>query len=516
MGSDVLSPQTPLIEHFRAVVEAHPDAPAVTDSTRQVSYRELLDEVSRVAGYLHDHGLRKGDRVVLLLANSVNYAAVFYGVWAAGGVTVALNTQSKARNILNWVKHSGSRWLFVDARHPERAAVAAQLDADTRIVALNDQAVSDDEAASRWQTLCNGATDLPNVTVDPEDLASIIYTSGTTGHPKGVTLSHANLSANVSSIQQYLSLTSQDSILNVLPFYYSYGNSVLHTHLAVGGSLILENNLLYPHRIVERMANERVSGFSGVPSTFALLLGRVNLEEYDLSGLRYLTQAGGAMAPALTDKLVAALPDTRIFIMYGQTEASARLAYLPPEKLIEKRGSIGIAIPDTVIEVRNAQGRVAQAGETGEICASGHNIMQGYWGDPEKTREVLKDGWLHTGDLAHTDADGYLYIDGRSSEMIKSGANRISPKEIEEVIQELEGVMEVAVIGISDEMLGEIIRAYVVPKPGGDLDRMAIQRHCKNNLAIYKIPKEITFIDELPKTASGKIQRFVLQESAAK
>ncbi|MET0091525.1 MAG: class I adenylate-forming enzyme family protein [Candidatus Thiodiazotropha sp.] len=516
MPIDALTPQTPLIRHFRAVAEAHANTPAVTDNSRQASYRELLDEIGQVAAYLHAQGLQKGDRVVLLLANSVDYAAVFYGVWAAGGVTVALNTQSKARDILNWVKHSGSRWLFMDARHAERAAVAESLDDDTRMVAVAAQAAGDDEAAILWQTIRSGVAEWPEVALEAQDLASIIYTSGTTGYPKGVTLSHGNLSANVSSILQYLELTAQDSILNVLPFYYSYGNSVLHTHLAVGGSLILENNLVYPHRVIERMANERVSGFSGVPSTFALLLGRVNLEDYDLSGLRYLTQAGGAMAPALADKLVAALPHTRIFIMYGQTEASARLAYLPPDQLIDKRGSIGIAIPDTTIEVRNSDGQVTQPGETGEICASGHNIMQGYWGDPEKTAEVLIDGWLHTGDLAHTDADGYLYIDGRSSDMIKSGANRISPKEIEEVIQEVEGVMEVAVIGIPDEMLGEIIRAYVVPKPGSELDKMSIQRHCKSNLAIYKIPKEIAFIDELPKTASGKIQRFVLQEKAAK
>ncbi|MET0065810.1 MAG: class I adenylate-forming enzyme family protein [Candidatus Thiodiazotropha sp.] len=516
MKSEPLSPQTPLIERFRSVVEAYPDAPAVTDSTRQVSYRELQQEVARVAAYLTGQGLQPGDRVALLLANSVNYAAVFYGVWAAGGVTVALNTQSKARDIHNWVSHSGTRWLFMDARHAERNAVAERLGDATRLIAVSDQAQTEDPAAQRWQTLCSGAPSLPETVPAPGDLASIIYTSGTTGHPKGVTLSHGNLSANVSSILQYLELTAQDSILNVLPFYYSYGNSVLHTHLAAGGSLILENNLVYPHRVIERMANERVSGFSGVPSTFALLLGRVNLEDYDLSGLRYLTQAGGAMAPALADKLVAALPHTRIFIMYGQTEASARLAYLPPEKLIEKRGSIGIAIPDTTIEVRNPEGQLTQPGETGEICATGHNIMQGYWGDPEKTAEVLKQGWLHTGDLAHTDEDGYLYIDGRSSDMIKSGANRISPKEIEEVIQEVEGVMEVAVIGVPDEMLGEIIRAYVVPKPDTQLDRMTIQRHCKQNLAIYKIPKEITFIDELPKTASGKIQRFVLQEKATK
>ena len=505
-----------LIDRFRSTAEAHPDALAIVDATRQASYRELSGLTGQVAQYLLAKGIEKGDRVALLVANSADYAGVFYGAWAAGGVTVALNTQAKARDILNWVNHSGAKWLFADHHHPELSAVAGELNRETELISVGLSASEQPTIGQTgWDDILQQPESLPSLNLAPSDLASIIYTSGTTGSPKGVTLSHGNLSANIESILQYLQLTSRDSILNVLPFYYSYGNSVLHTHLAAGGTLILENNLVYPHRVIERIATESVSGFSGVPSTFALLLGRVNLNDYDLSGLRYITQAGGAMAPALADKLQAALPDAQIFIMYGQTEASARLTYLPPEKIREKRGSIGVAIPDTVIEVRDKQGLVAKPGETGEICAFGDNIMQGYWNDPEKTAQVLKDGWLYTGDLAHTDSDGYLYIDGRSSDMIKSGANRISPKEIEEVIQELDSVMEVAVVGCPDEMLGEIIKAYVVPKNSSDLDKKAIQRHCKKNLAIYKIPKAIDFIDELPKTASGKIKKYLLQEKGA-
>ncbi|MES9981567.1 MAG: AMP-binding protein, partial [Candidatus Thiodiazotropha sp. 6PLUC5] len=421
-----------------------------------------------------------------------------------------------AKDVLIWVSHSGAKWLFVDNKHAEFTAIADKLEQGTELIrvgeSLSEESVDD---PTPWNRVLQQQASLPSLDLEPSDLASIIYTSGTTGSPKGVTLSHGNLSANIESIQKYLQLTNRDSILNVLPFYYSYGNSVLHTHLSVGGSLILENNLVYPHRVVERIANEAVTGFSGVPSTFALLLGRVNLDDFDLSKLRYLTQAGGAMAPALTDKLLAALPKTQIFIMYGQTEASARLTYLPPEKICDKRGSIGIAIPDTTIEVRDKQGKVTKPGETGEICAHGDNIMQGYWRDTEKSTQVLKEGWLYTGDLAHTDSDGYLFIDGRSSDMIKSGANRISPKEIEEVIQELDSVMEVAVVGVPDEMLGEIIKAFVVPKDINDTDKKVIQRHCRQNLAIYKIPKSIEFIAELPKTASGKIQKFQLQEKGS-
>ncbi|ODB98611.1 hypothetical protein A3196_12155 [Candidatus Thiodiazotropha endoloripes] len=501
-----------MIDRFKTIAESYPEKLAIADASGQYSYRQLLERISQVAGYLAESGLNKGDRVAMVVTNSANYAAIFYGIWAAGGVTVALNTQAKARDILNWTGHSNAKWLFIDQGHGELSEIINKLDQGVELVGVGaSKPAQSTQSHTPWTTITQTRRAMPEMALSPSDLASIIYTSGTTGSPKGVTLSHANLSANIESIQKYLQLSSEDSILNVLPFYYSYGNSVLHTHLAVGGSLILENNLVYPHRVVERIANEAVSGFSGVPSTFALLLGRVNLSDYDLSNLRYLTQAGGAMAPALTDKLLAALPKTEIFIMYGQTEASARLTYLPPAQICEKRGSIGIAIPDTRIEVRDKQGKVNPPGVTGEICASGENIMQGYWRDTEKSAQVLKDGWLYTGDLAHTDEDGYLYIDGRSSDMIKSGANRISPKEIEEVIQELDCVMEVAVVGVPDEMLGEIIKAFIVPKGDQQTDKKAIQRHCKQNLAIYKIPKSIEFISELPKTASGKIQKFQLQ-----
>ncbi|MCU7932851.1 MAG: acyl--CoA ligase [Candidatus Thiodiazotropha sp. (ex Codakia rugifera)] len=504
---------TTLFDHFKTTVNKYPDSLAIADNKQRASYQDLFECVGKISQYLLESGLKKGDRVSLVITNSVEYAAVFYGIWAVGGVTVALNTQAKAKDIINWVGHSDAKWLFFDERHPEFKAIAAEIKSDIELISVG-RGGSDDQTdrVVSWQQILDLTAPVPTTSLIPSDLASIIYTSGTTGHPKGVTLSHGNLSANIDSILSYLELTERDSILNVLPFYYSYGNSILHTHLAVGGSLILENSLAYPHRVMEKMVNEAVTGFSGVPSTFALLLGRVNIKDYDLSMLRYITQAGGAMAPALADKLSSALPGTELFIMYGQTEAGARLTYLPPKMLKEKRGSIGIAIPNTTIEVRSKEGTVTQPGETGEICASGKNIMQGYWKDNEKTAEIIKNGWLYTGDLAHTDADGYLYIDGRSSDMIKSGANRISPKEIEEVIQEIDQVLEVAVVGCPDEMLGEVIKAYVVLKKNNSLEKRVIQHHCKSNLALYKIPKTIEFIEELPKTASGKIQKFLLQK----
>ncbi len=450
----------------------------------------------------------------MLTTNSAEYAAVFYGIWASGGVTVALNTQAKARDIINWIEHSGAKWLFIDANHPELPQIKQQLDTGVSTIPvfpISDP--SDTAIGTNWLAIRDGDSTAPDIEIVSSEIASIIYTSGTTGEPKGVTLSHGNLSANTDSILAYLNLDASDSILNVLPFYYSYGNSVLHTHISIGARIVLENSMLYPHKIIERIAEENVTGFSGVPSTFSLLLGRVKLENYDLSSIKYITQAGGPMPPAITDKLVTTLPDAKIFIMYGQTEASARLTYLPHDKLEEKRGSIGIPVAGVDIVILDKQGKAVDIGETGEICAKGPNIMLGYWKNREKTDAVLIDSWLHTGDLAHFDEDGYIYIDGRSSDMIKTGGNRISPKEVEEVIQEISGVQEVAVIGIEDKLLGESIKAYVVPIPGSELNPKSLQLYCRKNLAQYKIPKSIEFVDALPKTSSGKVQRYMLRDN---
>jgi acyl-CoA synthetase (AMP-forming)/AMP-acid ligase II len=341
------------------------------------------------------------------------------------------------------------------------------------------------------------------------ELACIIYTSGTTGRPKGVMLSHGNLAANTEGIISYLGLKPSDRGLCVLPFHFSYGNSVLHTHLLAGAELILEDSFAYPHLTVQRLQDERVTGFAGVPSTFALMLGRCNLRDFNLGALRYLTQAGGAMARPLIERLRTELPQVQLYVMYGQTEATARLTYLPPAQLTDKLGSVGVAVPGVEIDVQ-LDGRSLAPGEVGEICARGPSIMQGYWNDATATHEVLRDGWLRTGDLGHRDDDGFLFIDGRSVDMIKVGAFRVSPQEIEEVIAAVPGVEEVCAAAMPDELLGQAVKAVIVRREGSDLDERAVKAHCRQNLAAYKVPKMVEFVSVMPRTASGKIQRFKL------
>ena len=297
----------------------------------------------------------------------------------------------------------------------------------------------------------------------------------------------------------------------VLPFTYSYGASVLHTHLYRGASLVLENSLMYPHRVLERMAEEEVTSLAGVPATFYLLLKRTDLEQYDLSSLRYVTQAGGAMDGARIARFRAAVPHADFVVMYGQTEATARLTYLPPEELDRRSGSVGRPLRGVEVQVRGEDGEVVPHGTVGEVCARGPSTMLGYWADPEGTSAVLRDGWLHTADLGFVDDEGYLYLRGRTRGMIKSGAYRIAPAEIEEVIRDIPGVDEVAVIGVEDELLGEVVKACVVSRSGEDrILRQRIQHACRERLARFKVPKVVQFYDALPRTGSGKVRKHLL------
>ncbi|MEZ5532103.1 MAG: class I adenylate-forming enzyme family protein [Steroidobacteraceae bacterium] len=506
---------TGLVDLLRESARRFADREAIRHRGTATTYRELWRSVLAVSRALRVHGLGQGERVALLIDNSPEYVAAYYAVLHAGGVVVGLNTALRGAELARQIRSCGAAALIAAPDHPDLASVVG---AGNTIRMVSCTASQADRAAppgahawGDWASATDAPDDSP--AIDASHPAAIIYTSGTTGDPRGVTLSHCNLVANTQSILGYLGLTAADRIVNVLPFYYSYGNSVLHTHLAVGGSIVLENSLTYPHLVVQTMAQESATGFSGVPSTFALLLQRVTLADYDLASLRYLTQAGGAMAPALTQRLRAALPRARLFVMYGQTEATARISYLPPERLNDKMGTVGIGIPGVTIEVRDEADARVPAGTAGEVCVRGDNVMLGYWENPQATARVLRDGWLHTGDIGRMDAEGYLSLVGRSSDMIKTGAHRVSPLEIEEVLLELDGISECAALGIADEILGEVIKVFIVSRAGATLDARAVQAHCRARLAAYKVPKEVTFVTGLPRTASGKVKRFMLKEA---
>lgn len=505
-----------LVSELFNVCQRSPERCAFVYQGRRTLYADLWNGIVRCSAALRGLLSGPGARVALLIENSPAYAVAYYGALNADAVVVGTNSALRGPELIKVLRHCEAEVLVIAQSTPLLREVLEACPA-LQVLRLIAESTPETEAAPGvvldWSVRVNAAeySRLAMIESDTE-AAAIIYTSGTTGNPKGVTLSHRNLLTNTRAIQSYLQLTERDCIVNVLPFYYSYGNSVLHTHLLAGACIVIENSLSYPHLVVQRWVAERATGFAGVPSTFALLLTRVNFADYDLSSLRYLTQAGGAMAPVLTTRVMQSFPKAELFVMYGQTEATARITYLPPARLADKLGAVGVAVPGVRLAIRDEQGRAVDHGQQGEVCVQGDNVMLGYWKNPEATQRVLRDGWLHTGDLGYLDTEGFLFLVGRSSDFIKTGAHRISPQEIEETIMELPEVMECTVVGAPDEILGEVIKACVVLIDAATLESRAVQAHCRQRLAAYKVPKTIQFVGQLPKTASGKVQRFLLRE----
>lgn len=491
-----------LTARLARITAAEPGRIAIVDGTRRISYAMLWRDATAFAATLQRSGIARGDRVAIVLPNCPEAAAAVHGAWLLGAVAVPLNFQARSRDFRPWLEHCGARFVVHQRGHLAIEQVLATTAFPPLALALGE-GQSLGEAAGNTDS----AGGIPS---QPSAAAMILYTSGTTGAPKGVTLSHANLAANTAAVIDYLGLTSADRVVSILPFYYAYGASVLHTHLSCGACVVLEPNLLFPHQVVETLQREAATGFSGVASSYALLLDRDALQGRSLPGLRYITQAGGPMPATLLARLQAALPGPALYLMYGQTEATSRLTWLPPERLPDKRGSAGIPLPGVRLRIVDGEGRDVDAGQPGEVIASGPNVMLGYWNDPQATAAAVRDGWLHTGDIGHLDADGFLFLAGRRSDMIKTGAHRIHPLDVEEAIMEIPGVTEVAVYGIDDPVMGQVVGARVVAGTPIARGANAVRAHCLARLAPWKVPRHVAFVDSLPRTASGKVRRAEL------
>ncbi len=473
-----------------------------------LNYTDLSTYTRGFVSYLKDQGLGKGDRLIMILENSLEYVIALFGALGAGAAVIPINPDTTTRTIDHIALNSKASGIITRDRILNRLRLT---EGGLKIISL----FKEDFNANVDKFFSNEKYDLKSVLSISQphrkDLALVLYTSGTTGRPKGVMLSHDNLLANTRSIVKYLKLTPKDSTVNVLPFFYSFGNSVLMTHLAVQAHINIENRFMYPNKVIQALQEERPTGFSGVPSTFYILLNKTNFLKCDWSFLRYISQAGGGMRIETIRQLNQALTNTEIYIMYGQTEASARLSYLNPTLIKKKIGSIGKGIPGVELKVVNENGRGVACGEVGEIIARGENIMMGYLENLQATSRTIRDGWLYTGDMARCDEDGFIYIVNRKSDFIKSASYRISPAEIEEVIGEIEGVVDVAVIGVDDELLGEAIVACVNCSEEA-FDVHNIRNYCLDRLPFYKVPLRFIHEPNIPLTASGKKRYNVLRD----
>ena len=392
----------------------YPDQEAVVHKSNRTSYGQIEAESLQLGNHL-DRNLKllPGDRVVILLENSVRYITSYFGVIGAGGVAVPLNPDTTPHELQSILNDCGPKGIICHASTVSTMEQIFGKVPELEFILVEGEAPFEDRLTGKkvepWSfCLQNTLKGWEPYRVDSNDLAQIIYTSGTTGRPKGVMLSHSNLLENTDSIVSYLALQESDRVQVILPFFYSYGNSLLLTHFRVGGTLVLSDQFVFLQGIVSQMIREQVTGFSGVPSSFAMLERNSKFFSTPPESLRYVTCAGGALSIAMIGRLQKALPHTDIVVMYGQTEASARLSYLPPQDLPQKLGSIGKGIPNVTLSILNEEGQPVGLGEVGEIVAEGGCLMKGYWRNEEETQRVLKAGRLHTGDLATRDEDGFI------------------------------------------------------------------------------------------------------------
>ena len=470
----------------------HLEKDFVIGNQETISYQDLYMNSLKVASFLKKK-VGTDQNIILIKQNSVFFITVYLGIMKSGNVCIPLDFSIEKENFSFIKDLSESKTVFLDKK------LVLKLDLGDFDLTIDDDIFE--------KLIKNHSVGNFGYNFDRQQTAQIIFTSGSTGKPKGVMLSHQNLISNTDSIIDYLKLTPKDIQLIVLPFYYCFGLSLLHTHLKVGGQIVLNNAFMFLGTVINDLKKYRCTGFSGVPSHYQMLLKKSkSFKENDFPDLRYVTQAGGKLHNVFIKEFIDNFPAVDFVVMYGQTEATARLSYLPPDLVLKKLGSIGKGIPGVELKVVDHEGHEVAKDEVGEIVAKGGNIMKGYYKDSKGTNIAIKNEWLYTGDLAKIDKDGYITIVAREKEIIKVGGKRVSPKEIEEVILSVQNVVDCTIKGIFDEVQGEALKAVIVINHFEEREKIKNQIliQCKKKLILYKVPRVFEFKRVMKVKSSGK------------
>jgi long-chain acyl-CoA synthetase len=501
--------------------DRQPDKVALVCGGHRLTYAQVEAMANRLANALRERGVQRGDRVAIYLNNSVESVVAMFGVLKAGGVFVSINRAMKAEKLIYILNNCQAVGLIADARglaHGDGDKVLAEVSSLRTLVACGDKTWQSSNHEPRWANCAaiqaTASAERPTCRNIDLDLACLIYTSGTTGESKGVMCDHSNVVFVTNAVVSYLKNTEKDVVLNVLPMAFSYGMYQLMAMFRVGGTLVLEESFAFPAAVLQKMVQERVTGFAAVPTIYSILLG-MDLKNIDLSAIRYLTNAAAGLPVEHVKRLRQLLPKADLYLMHGLTEV-ARTMYLPPEQTNVRPGSSGIAMPGTELWIQDDDGRRLGSGEIGELVVRGRHVMRGYWNDPELTAKKFRAGPLPgericlSGDLFRTDEEGYFYFVSRKDDIIKSRGEKIAPREVENVLYTIRGVQDAAVIGVPDPLLGQTVKAFIVA-PGAELTEAAVIAHCKAHLEEIMVPRQVEFRNELPKTGSGKVRRIDLR-----
>ncbi|MCC5858726.1 MAG: AMP-binding protein [Ectothiorhodospiraceae bacterium] len=516
-------PQRLLHEQIPQHAHRTPDKPAVVVAGQPHTYRELDDQSARLATALQRRGLQRGDRVAVYMDNTWPCVVSIYGILRAGAAFIVINPQTKHDKLHYVLNDCGVRFLLTDSH---LAFVFA--DVVPRVPGLAGVLVSGGERAEACCATLTPAGEVFEQVLDATpaamappgtialDLATLIYTSGTTGNPKGVMHTHQSMLFAAQSLIQYLRMGQDEVILNVLPMAFDYGLYQLLMAVQLGATLVLERSFTYPAEVFKRMEAHGVTAFPGVPTIYAMLLAAHGRKPLCFPSVQRITNTAADLPTDYVPRLREVFPNALIFRMYGLTECK-RVSYLEPELVDSKSRSVGKAIPGTEVYLLGPDDAPVPPGQPGILHVRGPHVMLGYWNLPEKTAEMLRPGRypgervLRTGDWFRMDAEGFLYFDGRSDDIIKTRGEKVSPVEVENALYAIPGVQEAAVIGVPDPMLGQAIRAFVVPVAGTRLEERSVRRELVNRLENFMVPRDILFVDALPKSENGKISRKELQ-----
>jgi long-chain acyl-CoA synthetase len=484
-------------------VSDRPEATAIMTLDRAWTYAEIMQVSARYRTALQQAGITKGDRVALLLANGVDAVAAYFGILLADGVVVPLDVRNPVALLARQLTDCGAKLAISATQHATLVMELQRRHAEMQWLVELAESYSPPKQTLTPEVNCEHR--------DPERPAVIFYTSGSSATPKGVILSHRAILANTRDIVRSLNLSSQDRVMQVLPLAYCYGASLLHTHFAVGGSVVFDHRYAYPVKVLAHMRTSHCTGFAGVPTTLHSLARCCPTVREAVPSLRYLSCAGGALDLGLAETLRRSLHPGELFVMYGLTEASARLTCLDPRRWDDKRGSVGQALAGISLRIVRADGTSAANGEPGEIWARGESIMSGYWHDVDATARTLVDGWLHTGDLGYLDADGFLYVTGRQSDFIKTRGYRLNPRDITAVLLSHPEVTQALTLGRPDAVLGERIAVLVCLRAGSLVDERDLRGHCRTRLPLHMCPTDLKIVATLPLSVNGKPDRILAE-----
>jgi amino acid adenylation domain-containing protein len=521
-----------LHEYLERSAERFPDKAGLIIKEHRYTWRELDDLASRLAHTLIKLGVQRGDRVVIYLDNSMEAAISIFGVLRADAIFSVINPQTKVDKLTYMLNDCRAKVIITDRMldriygevfpstpHLQHALiVTGNAPADTTFA---DGEIAHVRTHSFERLVFRSAKERPPSKNIPTDLAAIIYTSGSTGEPKGVMLTHHNMVSAAESITSYVRNQSDDIVIGLLPMSFDYG---LYQWLMVNqfsGTLVLEPSFNYPMAVIKTIEKEKVTGLPVVP-TIASILRQYEQKGLKLPNIRYVTNTAAALSLTHIETLRSMCPSARVYSMYGLTECK-RVCYLPPEDLDRKPKSVGKAMPNMEVFVLDPDGNPAPPNTVGELVIRGPHVMKGYWEKPDITAQWLKPAkhslvpgemWLWSGDNFMTDEDGYLYFIGRKDDIIKTRGEKVSPREVENVLYSMQGVQDVVVVGEEDAVLGQAIRAYLVLVQGTSYTPAQVVKYCSERLEPFMVPKFVTFLSAVPKTSSQKITKKGIREFA--